>query len=260
MRSLSSANLFAAAMASRRCVCCKAHLYLQIGCGQATGSAMPRRYSICGKHSDAEYTRKFKHLNREEIQTNRHNTLRNFPLQGFNKHLHWFRCSGKGEHLNRAERQNPAANPLTANVLQEFLQLRPWFRSQPGWEHHRMQMCLGGTSGRGIHQTRNRTAQASEPRQNPRNSLQLIEKLSVAPFQKAHSLVQMQWKRRASEPSSKAESGSQPTHNKCVARLSATGPVVQILDGFGTPQNANVPWRHFWQGYPPNAQQNSTGI
>ncbi len=30
MRSLSGANLFAIAMASRRCVCCKAHLYLQM--------------------------------------------------------------------------------------------------------------------------------------------------------------------------------------------------------------------------------------
>ena len=29
-RSLRAANLFAAAMASRRCVCCQAHLYLQI--------------------------------------------------------------------------------------------------------------------------------------------------------------------------------------------------------------------------------------
>ena len=57
-RSLSGANLFAAAMASHRCVCCKAHLYLQIGCGQATETALPRRYSICGKQSDAEYTQK----------------------------------------------------------------------------------------------------------------------------------------------------------------------------------------------------------
>ena len=56
--SLRSANLFAIAMASRRCVCCKAHLYLQIGYGQSRGSAMPRRYSICGKQSAAEYTRK----------------------------------------------------------------------------------------------------------------------------------------------------------------------------------------------------------
>ena len=37
MRSLRSANLFAIAMASRRCVCCKAHLYLQIDTGRQRG-------------------------------------------------------------------------------------------------------------------------------------------------------------------------------------------------------------------------------
>ena len=103
------------------------------------------------------------HLNRKETQISRCNSLRNFPLQGFNKHIHRFRCSGKGEHL-------------------------------------------------------------------------------------------------ASEPYRKAESGSQPTRNKCVARSSTTTPMVQIPTGFGMPRNANVPWRHFWQGYPPNTQQNSTCI
>ena len=58
VRSLRAANLFAIAMASHRCVCCKAHLYLQIEYSQATWSALPRRYSICGKHCDAEYTKK----------------------------------------------------------------------------------------------------------------------------------------------------------------------------------------------------------
>ena len=164
------------------------------------------------------------HLNREEIQTNRCNTLRNFPLQGLNKHIHWFRCSGKGEHLNLTARQNPAANPLATNALQDLQQLHPWFRSLAGLEHHRLQIHSGGASGRGIHQTRSRTAHASEPEQNSKNRLQHIEKLSIARFQQAHSQVQMQWKRRASEPYRKAESGSQPTHNKCVARISATTP------------------------------------
>ena len=59
----------------------------------------------------------------------------------------------------------------------------------------------------------------------------------------------------ASEPCRKAESGSQTTHSKRIARLSATTPEVQIPDGFGTPRNANVPWRHFGKGDPPNAQQ-----
>ena len=54
--SMRSANLFAIAMASRRCVGRKAHLYLQIEYGQARGTALPRRYSICGKQSAAEYT------------------------------------------------------------------------------------------------------------------------------------------------------------------------------------------------------------
>ena len=70
----------------------------------------------------------------------------------------------------------------------------------------------------------------------------------------------MQWKRGASEPCRKAESGSQAAHNKRVVRSSATTHEVQIPTGFGTPQNANVHWKHFWQGFPPNAQQNSTGI
>ena len=58
MRSLSNANLFAIAMAPRKCVGRKAHLYLQIGTVMQQNVAMPRRYSICGKQSAAEYTRK----------------------------------------------------------------------------------------------------------------------------------------------------------------------------------------------------------
>ena len=150
--------------------------------GQARGSAMPRRYRICGKHSAAEYTRKFKHLNREETRKTHCNSLKNFPLRGFNKHLHWFRCSGKGEYLNPAARQNPAVNPLTANALQDFQQLIPWFRSLASLECRGMQIRLGGTSGRGIHQTRNRTAQASEPKPNSKKPPQHIDKLFVARF------------------------------------------------------------------------------
>ena len=144
--------------------------------------ALPRRYSICGKQSAAEYTRKFKHLNREETRKTHCNSLKNFPLHGFNKHLHRFRCSGKGKHLNLTTRQNPAVNPLTTNALQDFLKLHPWFRSQPGLEYRGMQTCPGGTSGRCIHQTRNRTAQASEPKPNSKKPPQHIEKLSVARF------------------------------------------------------------------------------
>ena len=221
---------------------------------------MPRRYSICGKHCAAEYTRTFRHLNRDRTRKIHCNSLRNFPLHGFNKHPHRFRCGGKGKHLNLTARQNPATNPLTANVLQDFRQLHLWFRSQPVLEHRRTQMRPGGVSGRGIHQTRNRTAYASEPEQNPKKSSQHIDKLSIAKFQQKSPPVQMQRKRGVSEPCGKAESGSQTAHNKRVARLSATVPVVQIPDGHGTPQNANVPWRHFRQGYPPNAQQNCPGI
>ena len=72
------------------------------------------------------------HLNRSKTQTNRRNTLRDFPLHRFRKHLHWFRCSGKGKHLNLEARQNPAAKPLTTNVLQDFQQAHPWFRSMAG--------------------------------------------------------------------------------------------------------------------------------
>ena len=185
------------------------------------------------------------HLNRSKTRKIRYNTLRNFPLQGFNKHIHRFGCSGKWEHLNRAERQNPAANPLTTNVLHEFQKLHPWFRSLAGQECRGMQMCPEDASGRGIHQTRNRTAHASEPRQNLKNPLQLIEKLFIAKFKQESHLVQMQRKMGASEPCCKAESNSQPTHSKRVVRPSAITPVVQIPSGSGMPRNANVPWRHF---------------
>ena len=207
-----------------------------------------------------EATGRPRHLNRDKTRKIHRNTLRNFPLQGFNKHIHRFGCSGKGEHLNHAERQNPAVNPLTANALQEFQRLYPWFRSQLGLEHRRMQIRSGGTSERGIPERSNRTALASELKQNPRNSLQFIEILPIARLHQASPLVQMQWKREASEPCHKTESGSQPSHNKRVVRLSATAPVVQILGGVGTPQIANTLWRHFGKGYPPNAQQNSTCI
>ena len=129
-----------------------------------------------------------------------------------------------------------------------------------GFGCHRLQMCLGGTSEKGIPKRTNRIAHASEPERNTRNPPQHIEKLYLAQFWQASPLVQMQRKRVASEPCGKAESGSQPAHNKCIAGLSATVPEVQIPDEFGMPQIANVPRRCFWLGYPPNAQQNSTGI
>ena len=175
-----------------------------------------------------EATEQHMHLNPNKTQEIHYNSLKHFPLQGFSKHLHWFRCSGKGEHLNHAERQNPAAKLLTANALQDFQQLCPWFRSQLGLEHRRTQMYTGSTSERVIPERSSRTAQASEPEQNPRNSLQFTETLPIAKLHQASPLVQMQWKRGASEPCRKAESGSQPAHNKRVVRLSATAPVVQM--------------------------------
>ena len=151
--------------------------------GQATWSALPRRNSICGKQSDAEYTQRFRHLNRSKTQNINRNSLKNFSLYGFSKHPHRFRCSGKGEHLNLASRQNPAVNPFTTSaLLQDFRQLCPRFRSQQGLECRRLHICPGGTSERGIPERCNRAAQASEPEQNPKNSLQLIEILSVARF------------------------------------------------------------------------------
>ena len=132
------------------------------------------------------------HLNRNQTQTNRCNTLRDFPLHRFRKHIPWFRCSGKGKHLNLATRQNPADNPLTTNVLQDFRQLCQRFRSQHGLECRRMQMHSGGTSEKGIPERCNRTAHASEPRRNPKNPLQHIEKLSITRIQQAPLLVQMQ--------------------------------------------------------------------
>ena len=86
---------------------------------------------------------------------------------------------------------------------------------------------------------------ASEPEQYSKNQPQFIEKLSVAGFQQASLPVQIRRKIEASEPYSKAESGSQTAHNKDVAGLSAIMPVVQMPTGLGTPQNANTPWKHF---------------
>ena len=145
---------------------------------------MPRRNSICGKQSAAEYTQKFKHLNRDRIRKIHCNLLKNFPLQGFNKHPRRFRCSGKGEYLNLAARQDQAAKPLTTNVLQEFQQLCPWFRSQTGLEHHRMQIRHGSTSERGIPERCNRTAHASEPEQNTKNHCNSLRYFLLRDFSK----------------------------------------------------------------------------
>ena len=213
---LRDANLFAPAMASRRCVCCKAHLYLQIECSQATGTALPRRYSIFGKQSDADYTRKPARC--KLVCTN----------NGFSQ-----MCVLQGTLIS-PNRMQPDNRDCSAEALQYMRQAK---RSRIYAE-----------------------IQASEPEQNSKKTLQHIDRLFIARLQQVHSLVQMQRKREASEPYHKVESGSQTAHNKHIAGLSATAPVVQIPDGFGTPQNANAHWRHFWQGYPPNAQQNSTCI
>ena len=144
---------------------------------------------------------------------------------------------------------------LSATV--PVVQIPTWVGTQ---QNARMQMCPGGAYGKCIHERASRTEHASELKQNPRNPLQFIERLPIAKFHQASSLVQIQRKREASEPRIKVKSGSQPAHNKRIARISATVPVVQIPGGAGMPRNANVPWRHFWQGYPPNAQQNSPCI
>ena len=137
--------------------------------------------------------------------------------------MQWKR--GASEPCKKAESGSQTTH---SNALQDFQRLHPWFRSQSVLEHRRMQMHSGGASDRGLHQTRSRTAQASEPQQNPKNSLQFTETLPITRFQQASPLVQMQWKRGASEPCRKAESGSQPTHSKRITRLSATAPVVQM--------------------------------
>ena len=57
------------------------------------------------------------HLNRNKTQEIHYNSLKHFLLRGFSKHIHRFRCSGKGDHLNITVRQNSATNPLTTNSL-----------------------------------------------------------------------------------------------------------------------------------------------
>ena len=102
--------------------------------------------------------------------------------------------------------------------------------------------------------------QASEPERNSNKPPQHIEKFSITRIQQAHSLVQMQRQREASEPCIKAKSNRQPTHNKRIARLSATAPEVQIPSRAGMPRNANVSRMCFWQGYSRKGQQSSPGI
>ncbi len=210
-RSLRAANLFAAAMASHRCVCCKAHLYLQIGYGQSRGRALPRRNSICGKQSAAEYTQ-------EPARCKLVCTGNGFSQM----------CVLQGTLIspNRIRSGNRDCSAEAQQYMRQAKRSRIYAEIQ-----------------------------ASEPESNSNKLLQLIEKLFIARFQQTSPLVQMQWKRGVSEPCIKAESGSQVAHNEHVARLPTTVPVVQIPDGFGTPRNANVLWRHFWQGFPPNARQ-----
>ena len=137
-------------------------------------------------------TEQHMYLNRDKTQKIHRNTLRNFPLHGFNKHIPWFRCSGKRKHLNLASRQNQAAKPLTTSTLQDIQQLHSWFRSQPGLEHHRTQIRPRDTSERGIPEMDIRITTASEPEQNSKNPPQLIDKLSITRIKQVHFLVQMQ--------------------------------------------------------------------
>ena len=103
-------------------------------------------------------TEQHMHLNLNKTRKIHCNILKNFTLRGFNKHLSWFRCGGKGKHLNLAVRQNQSVNTLTTNALQDFRQLYPRFRFQSGLERIGIQMCPGGASGGGVHKTCSRTA------------------------------------------------------------------------------------------------------
>ena len=201
-----------------------------------------------------------RHLNRKETQTNRRNILRNFPLHGFNKHIPWFRCSGKGEYLNPAQTHNSEANQLTANALQDFQQLCPWFRSQTGLEYRGMQIRLGGTSGRGIHQTRNRTAQASEPKPNSKTHCNTLRDFSLHRFRKHISWFRCGGKVEHLNPAARQNPAAKPLTTNALQDFQQLHPRFRSQAGAGMPQIANVPRRCFWQGYPPNTQQNSPGI
>ena len=163
-------------------------------------SALPRRHSICGKRSEAEYTQKFKHLNLnlnlnpKETQEAHCNSLNNFLLQGFDKHIHWFRCSEKREHLNSAKMQIQAPNTLITSVLQEFQQQYPRFRCSVGRKHRRVQTRPAGTSGKGLTERHHKPPHASEPEPKPQKPLQRTEQLLVAEIHQELHSVQMQRK------------------------------------------------------------------
>ena len=92
-----------------------------------------------------------RHLNRNKTRKIHCNSLRYFLLRDFSKHLHRFRCSGKGEYLNLAARQNPAVKPFTTSALQDFQRLCPRFRSQVEFGMPRNTNAPGGVSGKGLH-------------------------------------------------------------------------------------------------------------
>ena len=152
----------------------KAYLYLQICYGHAPECCSAEAQQYMRQAARSRIYAEIEASEPERNSKNHCNTLRNFLLQGFNKHIPWFRCSGKGKHLNHASRLNQTANSLTTNALQDFRQLYPRFRSQTGLEGHRLQMCPGGTSEKGIPERTNRIAHASEPERNTRNPPQHI--------------------------------------------------------------------------------------
>ncbi len=94
-RSLSNANLFAIAMASRRCVCRKAHLYLQICYGHAPECCSAEVPQYMRQAARSRIYAEIEASEPERNSENHCNTLRNFTLRGFNRRLSWFRCSGK---------------------------------------------------------------------------------------------------------------------------------------------------------------------
>ena len=100
-----------------------------------------------------------------------------------------------------------------------------------GMKCRRVQTCLAGISGKGLPEGYSKPPNASEPERKPRIPLQLIEIPSIAEIHQETLCVQMHRKTIASEPRQNANSSTQPTHIKRIARFSAAIPEVQMLNG-----------------------------
>ena len=146
------------------------------------------------------------------------------------------------KHLNLNKTRENHRNTLKNFILRGLNKHFSWFRCGGKGKH----LNLALRQNQAVNPLTTNALQDFRTGKKLKKSLQHIEKLSVVRFQQEIPLVQMRRQREASEPCIKAESSSQPTHNKCIAGLSQTGLEGNRLQmrpggasGWGTPERAN---------------------